>query len=80
MLSKSFCIQPPAAEPVEEDGDELQKGWQFVKDRAGELDTMANSALDEAGAAIQVLGGAASPLLSICCRLIPLCCSAAMEA
>jgi len=40
---------------VDDAGDELQKGWQFVKDRAGELDSMANNALDEAGAAIQVL-------------------------
>ena len=32
----------------------MLKGWRFVKDRANELDAMANDALEEAGAAIQV--------------------------
>ena len=55
MVSSPERAQAPAAEVVDDAGDELQKGWQFVKDRAGELDSMANDALDEAGAAIQVL-------------------------
>ena len=61
MLINVHCLQPLAEVPLDEAGDELQKGWQFVKDRAGKLDSMATHALDEAGAAIQVPADTLAP-------------------
>ena len=47
-------MQEHARDLLDEAGEEVRKGWRFVKDKAGELDEMASGALNAAGAAIQV--------------------------
>ena len=50
-----LSAQPPTRELVDAAGQELSRGWKFIKDAASEWDSRAAEALTEAGAVIQVM-------------------------